>query len=485
MTHFRFLTRLVILCILGLAITACSGTTKPTIVLVSPPHGSQFREGEDVAFQSTSTDSAGVTRVELVVDGAVVRTDSPPGAQAQQTFTLVQTWKATQGTHAVSLRAYNASSTASDPAAISITVAAAVVSTSTTPTTAAPTSPPPTAVPPTAVPPTAAPCTNNSTYVADVTVPDGTTLALGQTFNKIWRVRNTGSCTWGAGYLLVFVGGEAMGATTSIAVPNTAPNATADLLVPMTAPTTPGAHSGQWRLKSSGGTLFGTAVTVVINVIDTNQPAPNPAPVTPPPPNQPSGCSGSPSISSFTSNDYDILKNGSATLSWGEVTNADSVEIDQGIGGVGTPGSATVSPASTTTYTMTAHCGSNTATKQVTIQVSNILIPILPILVLKVTDVNISYDDLGFQNAACGYKHYRANGKITTNRFGDVKYRWERSGVIFSVSQTLHFDAAATQSVPDLNFTPTASNKSGTLRLHVTEPDGIYSNTLNWACIGP
>ncbi len=337
---------------------------KPTVIISSPPHGSQFREGDDVAFQSTATDSSGVTRVELVVDGVVVRTDSAPGPQGQPSLTLVQTWKATQGTHAVSVRAYNASSTASDPASISITVSSAPpMPTPVTP----PISLPPTVAPPTsaaaATSPSAGSCTDNAAFVADVTVPDGTAFAPGQTFNKTWRVRNSGTCTWGAGYLLAFIAGEAMGSTTTIAVPNTAPGANADLLVAMTAPTTPGGHAGQWRLKNSSGALFGTTMSVSINVTSPGAPPP-------PPPPAPSGCTGTPSIASFTATSTSITAGSSTTLQWGAVTGADSVDIDQGIGGVAAPGNTTVSPGSTTTYTMTAHCGSNVATKQVTITVT-------------------------------------------------------------------------------------------------------------------
>ncbi len=338
---------------------------KPSVVFVSPPHGSQFREGEDVAFQSTATDSSGIARVELLVDGVVVRTDSPPGQQAQSSLTLIQTWKATQGTHTVSVRAYNSSSAASDPASISITVSPAIaqVQTPVPPTALPPTSLPSTAVPPTVPPPqpptASAACTDNAAFVADVTVPDGTALAPGQTFNKIWRVRNSGTCTWGAGLQLAFVGGEAMATTTTIAVPHTAPGATADLLVPMTASTTPGGHAGQWRLKNAIGALFGTTVSVNINVSS-------------PSASGSSGCSGTPSIASFSATASSITPGGSTTLQWGAVTNADSVDIDQGIGGVAAPGDRSVSPGSTTTYTMTAHCGANTATRQVTITVGGV-----------------------------------------------------------------------------------------------------------------
>lgn len=81
------------------------------------------------------------------------------------------------------------------------------------------------------------------------------------------------------------------------------------------------------------------------------------------------GCSGLPVIASFSASPSSISAGGSSTLSWGAVTNADSVEVNQGIGGVGTPGSTTVSPGATTTYTMTARCGQNTTTRTATITV--------------------------------------------------------------------------------------------------------------------
>ncbi|MCI0476958.1 MAG: fibronectin type III domain-containing protein, partial [Anaerolineales bacterium] len=59
-----------------------------------------------------------------------------------------------------------------------------------------------------------------------------------------------------------------------------------------------------------------------------------------------------------------------ATLSWGAVTNADSVSIEPGIGGVVAPGTHTVAPMQPTTYTLTARCGAAIATRQVTIVVT-------------------------------------------------------------------------------------------------------------------
>ncbi len=197
-------------------------------------------------------------------------------------------------------------------------------------------------------------CQNNARFVLDVTVPDGTVLASGQAFNKIWRMDNTGSCTWGPGYNLEFVGGESMGAETVIPVPTAALQSTVDLLVAMKAPTTAGTHHGLWRLRAPDGTYFGDELDVLVNVV-----AP-PVKV---------ACSGTPIITSFTASSITIPPGGSATLRWGLVGNADIATIDHGIGGVATPGSITVSPTTTTTYTLTGLCGSQSTVAQVTIAV--------------------------------------------------------------------------------------------------------------------
>jgi hypothetical protein len=50
-----------------------------------------------------------------------------------------------------------------------------------------------------------------ATFVADVTVPDGTIYKTGDVFTKTWRIRNAGTSTWTPGYALVFISGEKMG----------------------------------------------------------------------------------------------------------------------------------------------------------------------------------------------------------------------------------------------------------------------------------
>lgn len=370
---------------LTLLLIACTTGGKPIVVIMSPPSGSQFVEGEEIAIQSSATDAQGVVRVELVVDGNVIRVDPSPTAQGQLNFTLIQTWKATPGTHTITVRAYNTAGVVSDPTGISLNVsqrtAQAPVPTvpgappPPLPTTGSAPPPPPQPSPTTGGAPPPSTCANTAAFVQDVTVPDGTNWAPNQTFNKIWQVRNTGTCTW-TGYQLVFASGEAMTPNTTVDVSPTAPGATADILVPMTAPAAPGPHAGQWRLKSPSG-LFGPTLT--INIVTTGGAPPPPA----------GSCSGTPSIASFTASaasvtpatSISVLSGTSVTLSWGAVTNAESAEIDQGIGGVETPGSRTFNATATKTYTLTARCGANVATKQVTVNITTVLYPLT--LVLK------------------------------------------------------------------------------------------------------
>jgi hypothetical protein len=111
---------------------------------------------------------------------------------------------------------------------------------------------------------------NNSIYVADVTIPDGTVLQPGVDFEKIWRVQNTGTCTWDDGYQLAFVSGDQALDPVSFEFTDKADfvagGATADIGVNLTAPNTAGDYTATWRMQSDNGTFFGTYLTVVIKV---------------------------------------------------------------------------------------------------------------------------------------------------------------------------------------------------------------------------
>jgi serine/threonine protein kinase len=87
---------------------------------------------------------------------------------------------------------------------------------------------------------------------------------------------------------------------------------------------------------------------------------PTPTPTEPPPPQVPY----------FQASPSSITEGECTTLEWGGVTGASAVQIDQGIGGVGTPGSRQVCPATTTTYVLTATGPGGATTASATVTVS-------------------------------------------------------------------------------------------------------------------
>ncbi|MFN2166763.1 MAG: CARDB domain-containing protein, partial [Anaerolineae bacterium] len=110
-------------------------------------------------------------------------------------------------------------------------------------------------------------------------------------------------------------------------------------------------------------TLPGDTATPTLTPTATETPTPTPTPTptdTQVPP---------PQIASFAANPATIIAGGCTDLEWGAVTNATGVSIDQGIGGVATPGSVNVCPASTTTYVMTATGPGGTSTASVSVTV--------------------------------------------------------------------------------------------------------------------
>lgn len=95
-------------------------------------------------------------------------------------------------------------------------------------------------------------------FVGDVTYPDGSAVPLGGAFTKIWRLQNTGTCTWNTSYALVYVSGEKFNAPAAVAMPtNVGPGQTVDLAVNLTAPNQSGSYRGFWKLRNSSNVLFG------------------------------------------------------------------------------------------------------------------------------------------------------------------------------------------------------------------------------------
>ncbi|HSO27227.1 MAG TPA: NBR1-Ig-like domain-containing protein [Anaerolineales bacterium] len=116
-------------------------------------------------------------------------------------------------------------------------------------------------------------CSPNAEFVADVTVPDGTQIPVGQSFIKTWRLRNSGDCAWGNDYLfdqLDFFDNLLQADPQTITVPPVEPGEEVELSVNMTlsAQAQVGAqYSGLFQLKDPNGETFGVPAYVLIEAV--------------------------------------------------------------------------------------------------------------------------------------------------------------------------------------------------------------------------
>jgi len=130
----------------------------------------------------------------------------------------------------------------------------------------------PTVTPFNNAPPTqSGPLCDDAAFVADITIPDGTKMEPGEDFTKIWRIKNTGICTWDEGYGLVFAFGDPLdgpGWRIEKKKDFVAPGQTIDIGIPMTAHLAPGEYVGCWIMQNDRGANFGGVVCVDIVVVE-------------------------------------------------------------------------------------------------------------------------------------------------------------------------------------------------------------------------
>lgn len=246
-----------------LLLSACAGQPakpiKPIVTIVTPPQGAHYDPGEPVNLTIAAAASAGVNRVELSVNGAVVATQVNPNP-AQTFSTRITYMPQAQGRTELQVVAIDSAGNSSDPFAISVLIGQEPTP---TPLPTAPAADAP-AAPAQVV--DANGCVLAASFLQDVTVPDGTAIRAGSTFTKTWRMKNTSSCDWGEGFTIAFAGDTPMSAAGSAPVRPTPSNANVDVSVALTAPAQSGTYTSTWRLKDAAGQPFGNHVFVVIRV---------------------------------------------------------------------------------------------------------------------------------------------------------------------------------------------------------------------------
>ena len=108
---------------------------------------------------------------------------------------------------------------------------------------------------------------NNSAFIRDVTVPDGTVFQPSQDFIKTWKVENSGSCKWLPQFSLVLLSGTDMGAGDTKIQKIVESGSWTELSVNITAPKQEGSYTSYYRLADTNGVPFGATLAVVIEVV--------------------------------------------------------------------------------------------------------------------------------------------------------------------------------------------------------------------------
>jgi hypothetical protein len=332
-----------------------SGTGGPQIKVIAPAPFSTTSQGDTVIVRATIQDPRGINQVALRVNGQAGQMMTLP-TQPVTDITQELLWTPQSvGTFEIAVDAQNRDGEwgQSQPMTVYVvgalareTIVAVASSTplmvptltptvvpAATATAGASGSPPECCSPCVPSQPATQPhaCYDNATFVSDVTVPDGTVFAPRTAFDKTWRLRNNGSCTWNTGYQLAFVGGSQLGAPGAVNIPHeVSPGNSVDISVPMVAPEANGTYRSNWQLRNPDcGNLFGPIVYTHIKVH--------------------SDTGNLPTITRFDVVPNTISQGGEATLYW-EYANGTSARIQPGDTPVGPSGSQPVNPNTTTTY---------------------------------------------------------------------------------------------------------------------------------------
>lgn len=111
-------------------------------------------------------------------------------------------------------------------------------------------------------------CDADAEFVSDVTIPDGTAIVVGETFEKIWEILNTGDCDWNDTYQIVQIEGDLLVAEEEAAgLPDTDANETAEITVELTLSEEAAVgetYKAVFQLRDPSGELFGDEIFVLV-----------------------------------------------------------------------------------------------------------------------------------------------------------------------------------------------------------------------------
>ena len=109
-------------------------------------------------------------------------------------------------------------------------------------------------------------CSNDLTFLEDLTVPDNMFTTFGLVLDKQWLVENSGTCHWNSAYRLRNIGGASLGAPEEIALYPARAGTQATLRILFIAPFAEGVYESAWQAIDANGNPFGDPIYIRIAV---------------------------------------------------------------------------------------------------------------------------------------------------------------------------------------------------------------------------
>ena len=118
---------------------------------------------------------------------------------------------------------------------------------------------------------------DNLVFLKDLSVPDGTHVAPGETVDKRWQVENAGSCSWDQGYRLRRTSGPELGLPAELELYPARSGSQAQIRIQMKAPAQAGKVRIAWQAVNPQGSFFGDLIYVDFSVEKPTETPPPPA----------------------------------------------------------------------------------------------------------------------------------------------------------------------------------------------------------------
>lgn len=94
-------------------------------------------------------------------------------------------------------------------------------------------------------------------FPLDVNFPDGSEVTVGQVFIKTWKIRNTGACSWGPGYQVIYGYGDKLEGKPVALTSTIIPGQEVEVSVQFKAPAKAGEYKSWWRMANASASPFG------------------------------------------------------------------------------------------------------------------------------------------------------------------------------------------------------------------------------------